>query len=103
MLLHELTQGRHRARSRNRVGVRNEHELAGGRGDAVVEIGGEAQRAGVVVNADAVVARGRTARYVGDHDHLVDLRYERRQRPLELGRVPVRDDDRRDPHPAISR
>ncbi len=37
---------------------------------------------------------------VRDHDELVDLRRERGQRLLELGRVPVRDDDRSDLHAA---
>ena len=45
-----------------------------------------------------VDARRHGAGDVRDHDELVDLRTQRRQRLLELGRVPVRDDDGGDVH-----
>ena len=47
---------------------------------------------------------GRDApRHVRDHEQLVDLRLERRQRLGQLGGAPVRHDDRRDLHASTSR
>ena len=46
---------------------------------------------------------GDAAGDVRDHEQLVDLRRERRQRLLELRRVAVRDDDGGDLHPSTSR
>ena len=88
---------RDRVRLGHRVRVRREHELRRGQRDAPVHVRAEAERALVVHRLDAVRDRAGDVR---DHDELVDLRRERRQRLLELGRMAVRDDDGGDLHAA---
>jgi hypothetical protein len=89
---------------RHGVRVRNEDVVAGCGLDPHVDVRGERERPLVLEHADAVGYRFHAARQVGDHEQLVDLRSERGQRALQLVRVPVRDDDRRDRHrPSTSR
>ena len=83
--------------ARHGIRVRREHELRRRQAHALVHVRAEAERALVVHGLDAV---GDRAGDVRDHDELVDLRLERRQRLRELGRMAVRDDDGGDPHAA---
>ena len=75
----------------DRVRVHDQHGVAAGARDAEVDVGRKPERA-VVLDRPAPVRR--RAGHVRDHEQLVDLRLERRERLGELGRVPVRDDDR---------
>ncbi len=96
MLVHE--GGEHGNRTRHRDGVRvvDEDELAARLGNAAVQVGGVAERALILERACPVTAGGRAPGDVRDHDDLVDLGRERRQRLGELGAVAVGDNDRRD-------
>ena len=102
---HEVAERRDRAGLGDRVRVGDEDQLpARGRG-AGVDVGGEAERRGLLDHRRAERIVGRAAGQVGDHDRFVDLRQERGQRPGELLPVAVRDDDRRHLHarPSTSR
>jgi hypothetical protein len=87
MGVHELAQG----------GDRGEEQVLAARGDeAEVDVGGEVAAPLVRHDADTVGYRADAARDVGDDDEVVHLRPERRQERLQLARVAVGDDDRRD-------
>ncbi len=98
----EVPEDRDRVRRGDRVRVRDENQLVARVRDADVRVRGErradarsrgrARRPGAA--ADAV-------RDVRDEQELVDLRREHGQRLLELLRVAVRDDDRRDLHASL--
>ena len=104
MRIEKLAQDLHGSGLGNRVGIRDQDVLAGGRRRAEVRVRCERQRAFVLEHACAGGhLRGKAAGDVGDHEQLVDLRRERRQRVLELGGVPVRDDDGADLHASTSR
>jgi hypothetical protein len=88
----------------DRVRVGNQHVLAARRRDAEVDVRSERERPRILedphVGRHAVGGTGQ----IGDHERLVDLGRERRQRARELRRMPVGHDDGRDLHvPSISR
>ncbi len=104
MLLHERAQDGYGVRLRHRVGVRDQDELVLGTRCAEVRVRRERDRAGILEHPGAVRQLGRQAAGdVRDHEQLVHLRCERRQRPRELVRVAVRDDDGRHLHDSASR
>jgi hypothetical protein len=91
------------SRLRDRVGIRVQDVLPGGRRDPEVDVRGERERPRILEHANSLGHRARRPRDVRDDDHLVDLKCESRERALELACVAVRDDDRRDRHaPSIS-
>jgi hypothetical protein len=100
VLGHEGGERCDRARLGNDVRVRREHQLARSRRDAGVDVRRERAWLGVLEHTDALRNRAEASGEVGDHDELVDLRRQGRQRLLELPRVPVGDDDGRDRHDA---
>ena len=100
MRLHELAEDGDRARLGHGIGVGDEHELAGRRTRARVDVRRVARRPCVLDHTRAERIRRRGARRVRDHDHLVHLRHERRQRLGELLAVAVGDDDGGDLHAA---
>ena len=67
-----------------------------GLGDAAVRVRGETMRPVVDEHANRHRDVVDAARHVRDHDELVHLREERRERFAQFGRATVRDDDRRD-------
>jgi hypothetical protein len=93
--LHERTERSDGTVARNRVRVGRDDEIAGRESHAPVDVRGEAERPFVV---DGVDSRRQRAGDVRDHDELVDLRAQGGQRELELARMAMRDDDRRDLH-----
>ena len=72
----------------HRVGVRDEHELAGRRARARVRRSLRSRRLRVLDHTHSERVRRRGARRVRDHDELVHLRRERRERLSELPRWP---------------
>ena len=100
----EVDERRDGARLGDRVGVRVEDVLAGGRCDAEVHVRGESVRGAGSRDADALRHGAGRARDVRDDEHLVHLRSQGGERRAQLGLVPVRDDDGGDLHePSISR
>jgi len=102
--LDERAQDRDRAGLRHGVGIRDEDELVLRARRTEVRVRRERER--LVVLQHAYVLRQpawNASRNVRDHDELVDLRRERRQRLLELRGVPVRDDDGADLHASTAR
>ena len=86
------------------VWIGDEHVLADGGHDADVDVRGEGKRPRVLEHPHARRHCADAAGSVRDHEQVVDLRRERRQRAFELGRMTVRDDDGGDPHrPSTSR
>ena len=67
----------------DRVRVGDQDQLAARRGCARVDVRGEAERARLLDHAGAERIGGRAPRQIRDHDRLVDLRQERRQRPSQ--------------------
>jgi hypothetical protein len=103
MLAHERGEERDRAVGGDRIRVGEDHELTVRGGDARVDVGGQRLRSCVLQHAHSVRhlrdGRGR----VRDHDDLIDLRQERRQRRPELHGMVVRDDNGRDHRRRTSR
>ena len=86
------------------VGVGDKDVVAARRSGAEVDVRREREWPLVLEHAGAEALRADAAGPVRDHDELVDLRRERRQRALELAGVAVRDDDGGDRHrPSASR
>ena len=104
MLVGEGDERVHCVGLRHCVRIRDQHVLTRSGGDSEVDVGRERERTWVLEHADTCRHLANRARKVRDHERLVDLRDERGQRALELGRMAVGDDDRRDLHvPSISR
>jgi hypothetical protein len=99
VLLHEGAEDRDRVRLGDRVGIDDQHQLVLRQLRAEIRVRREGERPLVHVHARARrQLRGDAAGDVCDHEQLVDLRRKRRQRRLQLCRVPVRDDDGADLH-----
>jgi hypothetical protein len=88
---------------RHRIRVGDDDVLAARRRHAGVHVFGEAARAWIPEHAGTCGHGADAAGQIGDHEQLVDLRRERRQRLLELARVTVRDDDGGDLQNSTSR
>jgi hypothetical protein len=88
---------------RDRIRVRDDDVLPARGRDACVHVRREGARGRAVEHAYTLRHLAHAAGDIRDHDELVDLRSERRQRLGELAHVPVRDDDRRHLHASASR
>jgi hypothetical protein len=101
--LHERRELGHGPLAGNRIGVGEHDGVAGRRGDTGVRVGRVSARARAL--EEARVRRQPTGRpgNVGDHEHFLDLRRERGERPLEQVRLTMGDDNRGDPHCLASR
>ena len=78
------------------VRIRDQDVLARRRRDPHVDVRREREPPLVLEHANAFGDRADAPGNVGDDEEIVDLGRERRQRALQLGGVPVRDDDRGD-------
>ena len=104
MRLEELPQHGDGTRLRHRIRIRDQHELVLGVVRAEVRVRREGARDVVDEHARPVrQLRRQAARDVRDHEQLVDLRGERRQRLRELAGMPMGDDNGADFHDRTSR
>jgi hypothetical protein len=90
MLGHERAEGADRSGINDRIRVRGDDELGRRPCKTHVQVRGEPKRLGVDNRVDT---RRNRSRDVRDHDQLVDLRLQRRQRLGDILRRAVRDDD----------